>query len=85
MAGSTFPYGLIPPDPGEAEALARVAAYLARAGTAAASRLLAGWSDPGEAALLEDLRDSLLAGAALCDGILDLVGELRRAGERRGR
>ncbi len=64
----TLPFA--PPDPAEAAALAHAAAYLARAGTQAASRLLAA---PADAALLGALRDELLAGAALCDGLLDLL------------
>ncbi|MDP9473039.1 MAG: hypothetical protein M3Q71_20645 [Chloroflexota bacterium] len=60
----------MPPDAAEAVALARAAAYLSRAGTQAASHLLAA---SAEAALLVAVRDELLAGAALCDGLLDLV------------
>ena len=59
-----------PPDPLEAAALARASAYLARAGTQAASLLLAA---PAQAALLAALRDELLSGAAICDSMLDLV------------
>jgi hypothetical protein len=66
-----------PPDADETAALAVAARYLGRAGTSAGSRLLGLRLDPGEAALVESLRDSLLAGAALCDGVLDLVGEAR--------
>ena len=77
-----FPLAFLfsPPDPTEAVALAAASRYLARAGTAAASRLLAGRGDPGEAALLEGLRDQLLAGAALCDGLLDLAAAPPGAG-----
>ena len=67
-----------PPTPMEAVALARAAAYLGRAGTEAASRLLGTWAVPDEAALLETLRDQLLAGAALCDGLLDLAADAGR-------
>lgn len=62
-----------PPEPAEAAALAVAARYLGRAGTQAASRLLDDRSVPGDAALLAALRDQLLAGAALCDGVLDLA------------
>ncbi len=61
---------VVPPDAAEAAALARAAAYLARAGTHVASLLLA---SPADGALLAALRDELLAGAAICDGVLDLV------------
>ena len=62
-----------PPTPAEVAALANAACYLKRAGTGAASRLLAGWMAPDQIALLEALRDQFLAGAALCDGLLDLT------------
>ena len=66
-----------PPDADEAAALARSAAYLARAGAEAASRLLgAAGSDPRDA-LWAAVRDELLAGAALCEGLLDLPGAAR--------
>ncbi len=61
---------VVPPDAGEAAALARAAAYLARAGTQVASLLLVA---PADGALLTALRDELLGGAATCDGVLDLV------------
>ena len=57
----------LPPSDAEAAALAVVVAYLTRAGTQAASRLLVTRPDPNEAALLAGLRDQMLAGAALCD------------------
>jgi hypothetical protein len=59
------------PTPVEADALARTAAYLSRAGTAVASHLLGADDTAGEAALAAALRDQLLAGAALCDGLLE--------------
>ncbi len=66
-----------PPDAEEAAALVRSAAYLARAGAEAASRLLgAAGSDPGDA-LWAAVGDELLAGAALCEGLLDLPGAVR--------
>ncbi len=64
----TLPFA--PPDPADAAALARAAAYLARAGTQTSSHLLVA---PADAALLTAVRDELLASAALCDGLLDLV------------
>jgi hypothetical protein len=66
-----------PPDADEAAALAMAARDLSRAGTAAGSRLLGLRVDPGEAALAEAVRDSLLAGAALCVGLLDHVPQQR--------
>jgi hypothetical protein len=74
MAAPLVPSSPIPaPTAAEAEALRLAAAYLNRAGTRTASLLLAQWSPPAVAAPLESLRDSLLAGAALCDGLLDLA------------
>ena len=79
MATRFLPSSPVPaPTPAEAEALALAAAYLHRAGTQAATVLLAQWSRPDVAALFEALRDQLLAGAALCDGLLDPAD--RRAG-----
>jgi len=60
-----------PPNAAEAAALAVAATFLRRSGTSLASLLLVA-PPPAEAALLESVRDSLLAGAALCDGLLDL-------------
>ena len=74
----SFPFPA--PTPAEAEALAVAAAYLSRAGTRTASILLGQWSPPEVAALFESLRDQMLAGAALCDGLLDLPSERARAG-----
>ncbi len=65
------------PDTDEAAALAVAARYLSRAGTSAGSRLLGLRIDPGEAAFMESMRDSLLAGAALCDGLLDIAADRR--------
>jgi hypothetical protein len=61
-----------PPTPPEAEALAVVRRYLARAADAAGTRRLAPGLPPGEAALLETLRDQTAAAAALCDVLLEL-------------
>lgn len=66
---------LVPPQREEVAALVSVAAYLHRAGTVAATQLLA-QPTTAEAPLLTALRDQLLAGAALCDGLLDLIDEL---------
>ena len=63
-----LPFAL--PDAADAAALARAGAYLARAGTQAASQLLAA---PADAALLMAVRDEFLASAALCEGLLDLA------------
>lgn len=65
---------LVPsPTAAEAAALALVAAYLARAGTRAASLLLGHAPHALDGPLLEAVRDQLLGGAALCDGLLDLA------------
>ena len=56
----------------EAAALAVAAAYLHRTDTRTASILLGQSSPPDVAALVELLRDQMPAGAALCDGLLDL-------------
>lgn len=65
---------LAPPRREEVAALVSVAAYLHRAGTVAATQLL-DHPTADQASLLTALRDQLLAGAALCDGLLDLLGE----------
>lgn len=76
MATPSFPPILFPPpSDAEAAALAVVVGDLTRAGTQAASRLLATQPDPDDAALLCGLRDQLLAGAALCDGLRDLAAD----------
>jgi len=67
----TLPFA--PSDPDDAAALAHAAAYLTRAGTEAATWLLSAHAD---AVLLIAVRDELLAGAALCDGLLDLVTDV---------
>ena len=68
---SRFP--LVTPSHVEADALAVVAGYLQRAGTQTATLLLGNRAAFEDAALLESLRDNLLASAALCDGLLDLT------------
>ena len=78
MAASPTPslaFPVRPPSTAEAAALAVVARYFGRAGTQAATLLLGDAVDPKEAALLGDLRDQLLAGAALCEGLLALADE----------
>ncbi len=82
MAVPSFPLSPVPaPTAAEADALAVVAAYLSRAGTTASTLLLAHGRDAGHPTLLAALKDQLLAGAALCDGLLDLVPD----GPDRGR
>jgi hypothetical protein len=72
MTRKLFPSALIVrPTPTEAVALAGAAAYLNRAGTAVASRLLGADDTDSNAALAAALRDQFLAGAALCHGLLD--------------
>ncbi len=70
-----------PPTIEQAAALAVAARYLSTSGAAAGSRLL-GWRvDSGEDALALALCDSLLAGAALCIGLLDLAGDSPEVGQ----
>ncbi len=76
MAVSSFPLPLVPePSPAEADALTVVASYLSRAGTTASTLLLDHGADLDHPALMAAVRDQLLAGAALCDGLLDLLPE----------
>ena len=70
-----------PPTPAEAAALASAACYLKRAGTEAASRLLVTGPASSQTALFEALRDQLLAGAALCDGLIDLTAVAQAGGD----
>jgi hypothetical protein len=60
------------PTPAEAMALAGAALYLDRAGIALASLLLGRDDAAADAELAVTMRDQLLAGAALCRGLLDL-------------
>jgi hypothetical protein len=69
------PIHFAPPSDAEATALAVVAGSLTRAGTQSSSHLLATRSNPNECTLLAGLRDQMLAGAAVCDGQLDLTLE----------
>jgi hypothetical protein len=62
----------------EAEALRLVEAYLTRAGTHLASRLLGCPAPRPEAALAAELGDALLRGAALCAGLRGLAGDADR-------
>jgi hypothetical protein len=62
----------------EAAALQIVSAYLHRAGTTLASRLLGCPDLNPEATLAADLSDRLLGSAALCQGVLDLVDKPRQ-------
>ena len=66
------PIPVPPPNLAEVNALRCAGNYLTRAGTSAASTLL-GAGGTAEPDLLVDLCDSLLAAAALCAGLLDLV------------
>jgi len=58
------------PSDEECVALSLAARYLLRAGTQAATRLLGRSQVDPEAELLASLADSLLQGAALCDGLV---------------
>ena len=60
-----------PPAADEAAALAVAARYLSHAGSAASTHLLGRQLDAGDLTLPEAVRDSLLAGAALCAGLLN--------------
>jgi hypothetical protein len=74
VAVSPSPLPLVPePSAAEAAALAVAAAYLARAGTTAATLLLGPGAGLGHPELFAAVRDQLLAGAALCSGILRLL------------
>ncbi len=73
LAATPFP--VPPPNLAEVAALRCAGDYLTRAGTSAASTLL-GAGGTAEPDLLVDLCDSLLAAAALCAGLLDLIEPL---------
>lgn len=60
------------PSSREVDAIQVVGDYLTRVGTQAATMLLTGAAPP-QADLLAELSDTMLAGAALCAGLLDLV------------
>jgi len=78
LSPSPFPFPFASPDTEDAEALALAARYLIQASTTTATWLLGGRVAPEEASLLESLRDSLHAGATLCDGLLDLTDHVSR-------
>lgn len=69
LAPSSHPPFVRPSDE-ECAALGLAARYLLRAGTQAATRLLGRSRVDPEAELLASLADSLLQGAALCDGLV---------------
>lgn len=76
MADSSLPpieLLLPPPTADEAEALVVAARYFVRAGTRIASLLLGGWSAVPDYPLCAALRDSLLPGAVLLEGLRDLT------------
>lgn len=64
-----------PPSGEECVALNLAARYLLRAGTEAATRLLGRGRVDTEAELVASLSDSLLQGAALCDGVASGYGD----------
>jgi len=74
---STVPIHLpfSPPSGEECVALGLAARYLLRAGTEAATRLLSRGRVDAEAELMASLSDSLLQGAALCDGLTGAVDD----------
>lgn len=67
-----------PPTGEECVALGLAARYLLRAGTEAATRLLGRGRVDAEAELLAAMSDSLLQGAALCDGVASGCGNAPR-------
>jgi hypothetical protein len=66
-----------PPTEAEANALETASAYLNRAGTQVASRVLGCPVPTGDVVALADFSNALLAGAALCAGLLDLPDDRR--------
>lgn len=62
------------PNPCEVDAIRVVGDYLTRVGTHAATMLLTSAAPP-QADLLADLSDAMLASAALCAGLLELVDD----------
>ena len=75
-----FPFPVPPPTPAEAEAIRTVNRYLSRTADAVGTRLLQPWLPRDEAMLLDALREQAQAGAALCEGLLDLAPGLDRRG-----
>jgi hypothetical protein len=63
------------PDEEQAVALQIASEYLTLAGTQSASRLLGCPRVDGETALLAEFSNSLLTGAALCAGLVEMAGE----------
>ena len=63
------------PDEEQAVALQIASEYLTQAGTQSASLLLGCPRVDGETALLAEFSNSLLTGAALCAGLVELAGE----------
>lgn len=73
---SPFPFA--PPSPAEAEAIRAVHRYRARAADAVGTRLLQPRLPRDEVLLLGAVREQARAGAALCEGLLDLAKSLDR-------
>ena len=67
-----------PPDTEQAAALRTTGAYLHQAGTQIASLLLGFPQVTPETATLAEFGTLMLRGAALCEGVLELVDELDR-------
>lgn len=82
LAPSSDPPFVHPSDE-ECAALGLAAHYLLRAGTQTATRQLGRSRVDPEAELLASLVDSLLQGAALCDGLTQQEGPRTVAGTRR--
>ena len=67
-----------PPSDDQTAALQTVSDYLNQAGTQVASFLLGCPPLDGETAILAELSNSMLRGAALCAGLLELMDEPQR-------
>ena len=72
MQGSvSFRFPFTPPEPREAEALARAAAYLRRAANEVESRRMRSFESFACASALDDLPAALSAAGHLCDAVAD--------------
>ena len=67
----SFHFPFTPPEPREAEALARAAAYLRRAANEVESRRLRSFGRIAGSSPLDDLPAALSAAGHLCDAVID--------------
>jgi hypothetical protein len=72
------PLPFAPPNSAEAEAIRAVGRYLNRAADVVGTRLLQSGLPRDEAIFLDAVREQARAGAALCEGLLDLAESLDR-------